>query len=330
MTTKTSKITLPQSSIINPPSKYIFTQGTIENKNSNFKLYKDLLQKRLQKIKLQTRNTIHNKNHIKERNPYMRNFSKLKSLNKTEPDSSSIEYSNFNNVSSVHNKKIQFNSSYQYKAPFKKQPYKNINMHNRNQQINNHHQIKISSSFQQEQINSNTYHNRFLASSTKNSNSHNKYLNCRDNNNQSCHLYSYIHIMPVNKEVKQYDKFPLFNCGNKNLEINITPIKSNLSVSSSINSNLLRIDEIKDVIRYYNMNNINEENNILFKGNTREHFIQSGRENMFVKYFGFSVNKTNDNKDNGSPIKYKVNNKDQINKNRKQKYVFISLLNLTK
>ena len=104
-----------------------------------------------------------------------------------------------------------------------------------------------------------------------------------------------------------------------------------MSVSSNDeNLGLLGIGDIKDIICYHSMSDIDKEDNMLFKGITKEQFIQNGRGNVFAKYFGFSIDNNNDTKQSHSIIKHKINNRNQVNKHRKQKYVFVSLLNMTK
>jgi hypothetical protein len=391
--TSNSKITFPYSVRSCHPSKFTLAKCDIQNKNSNFKLYNNLLQKRLQLTKIQNLNNT-NKNSTKGTSSKTKNTKPFshKKQNKTDLYDTSLT----NNPSS--NKHTTFYSSFEYKPPTSQKNQQNVNnkkstnlkkhsfktIKPQNIQQPPYQQYKPLNSFQQRRIgsihknitfnnntNNNTISINVLTTTDNNINNNknkksNKTKRINHNYTKNFYLHTYQYTMPINKKsvskkaqtCKTLSSLsPLNNnvinvnknkndCHhNKNLtmykEVFGSDYKKNKNVESSkhkkhssINSKesnnessgVLGIDEVEDLIHYFNMSDIHKEDNKLFNSASKEQYEKNGRASVYIKYFGLMLNNNNISND----INKIHNNGAATKQHHQSKNAFISLLKMRK
>ena len=393
--TSNSKITFPYSVRSCHPSKFTLTKCDIQNKNSNFKLYNNLLQKRLQLTKIQNLNHT-NKNSIKGTSSKTKNTKPFshKTQNKTDLYDTSLT----NNLSS-NNKHTTFYSSFEYKAQISQLNQQNLNnkkgtnlkkhsfktIKPQNIQQPPYQQYKPLNSFQQRRIgsihknitfnnhtNNNTITINVLTTTDNNINNNknkksNKTKRINRNYTKNFYLHTYQYTMPINKKAiskkaqtcKTLSSLsPLNNnvinvnknknncLHNKNLtiykDVFVSDYKKSKNVDSSkhkkhssINSKdsnnessgVLGIDEVEDLIHYFNMNDIHKEDDILFNNASREQYEKNGRASIYIKYFGLMLNNNNISNDIN---RININTGTATKQHHQSKNAFISLLKMRK
>ena len=115
---------------------------------------------------------------------------------------------------------------------------------------------------------------------------------------------------------------------NKNVESSKHKKHSSINSKDSNNesSGVLGIDEVEDLIHYFNMSDIHKEDNRLFNSASKEQYEKNGRASVYIKYFGLMLNNNNISND----INKIHNNGAATKQHHQSKNAFISLLKMRK